>query len=53
VVGFNAPLGREPLDDAARDPDHGTVFADLDPELDGLPVYSASQRGTILTSSML
>jgi hypothetical protein len=30
-------------------PDHAPVLA----ELDGLPVYSAIQRGTILTSSML
>jgi hypothetical protein len=43
IVGFDAPLGRgpprqQPLEDAARDPDHTLVLADLDPELNGLPV---------------
>jgi hypothetical protein len=46
-------LREQPLKYPPRHSDHAVVLADLDPELDGLPVYSAIQRGTILTSSML
>jgi hypothetical protein len=32
------PLGQEALEHPSRDPDDAVVLADLDPELDGLPV---------------
>jgi hypothetical protein len=43
VVRLNAsfgcwPLGEQLLEYAPRDPDHGAVLADLDPELHGLPL---------------
>jgi len=47
------PLREQPLENVPRHPDHISVLPDLDPEPDSLPVYSATQRGTILTSSML
>jgi hypothetical protein len=42
-VRFDAPLGGgafrgQALGDAPRDPDHPSVFADLDPELYHLPL---------------
>jgi hypothetical protein len=43
VVSLDTPLGggrseRQPLEDAPWDPDHAAVLADLDPELDSLPL---------------
>ena len=52
VVRLIAALGRGPLGQgaagtrSARDPDHAAVLADLDPELDGLPIgIPAGVRG--------
>jgi hypothetical protein len=43
VVGFNAALGgrafrEQALEHPPRNPDHAAVFADLNPELHGLPL---------------
>jgi hypothetical protein len=54
VVRSDAILGGGPLREQALEHAPGTVTTPrYSPELDGLPVYSAIQRGTILTSSML